>query len=132
MLYLNTASVKLQEKLEKESESAKADGAGTSSGAAATLSSAAREEPDVNQDHLRQASRCILSLPCVSPCNAVVYSEVGHTSVVWWYIWMQQPGCSSLLTTSSELSVLSGILSVKRNVELECKYVMLYDGTMNN
>jgi len=45
---------------------------------------------------------------------------------------MQQPGCSSLLTTSSELSVLSGILSVKRNVELECKYVMLYDGTMNN
>jgi len=51
--------VKLQEKLEKESESAKADAAGTSSGAAGQ-SSAAREEPDVSQDHLRQASLSVL------------------------------------------------------------------------
>jgi len=51
-----------QEKLEKENESARADAAGTSSGAAGQASSA-REEPDVNQDHLRQASLRI--------CNAL-------------------------------------------------------------
>jgi len=44
----------LQERLEKENEGAKTDGAGTSSGAA-SQSASAREEPDVNQDHLRQA-----------------------------------------------------------------------------
>ena len=49
----------LQEKLEKEDESAKADAAGTSSAAAGQSSSA--QEPDVNQDHLRQVRLCNLS-----------------------------------------------------------------------
>jgi len=61
-----TDVVKLQEKLEKESESAKADAAGTSSGAAGQSSSSRDEAGSlapglVNQDHLRQASLRVLS-----------------------------------------------------------------------
>jgi len=46
--------INVQEKMEKESESARVDAGGTTSGAAGQ--SSARDEPDVNQDHLRQVT----------------------------------------------------------------------------
>ena len=64
-----------------ENDSAKTDAAGTSSGAAGQ-SASAREEPDINQDHLRQVSLSVVLSFSPLPLTYFLQCNCAHCSCV--------------------------------------------------